>query len=119
MEGKMANPLNEPRKVIPLPSHIEGRFTQAWEDAYSPNWHHPADGMREFIRELLAEKSKNEADMLKALEAVVRAFKRPTPAMQNRGVHDIWRELVDICARARGDEPCYEDKRAAKALAGV
>ncbi len=58
-------------------------------------------------------------EMLKGLEAVIAAFKHHDPKEQNRRVHAIWRELVDICAKARGDEPCYGDKRAAKALAKV
>lgn len=98
----MTNPLNEPRKVIPLPSHVESRFVQAWEDAHSPNWHHPADAMREFVRELLAEKSKNEADMLGAFKVAFvslqgdcgKAFRDLCPA--------TWRNMDAAIEKAGG-----------------
>jgi hypothetical protein len=44
------------RKIAPLdPPEMERRFQRAWEDAYSPKYAHPADGIRDFIREVLAE----------------------------------------------------------------
>ena len=58
-------------------------------------------------------------ELLKGLEAVVAAFKHSDPKEQNRRVHAIWRELVDTCAKARGEELIYGDKHAAKALAKV
>ena len=55
-------------------------------------------------------------DMLKALDAIIRSFKRPTAEAQNRGVHEMWRELVNISARAKGDEAPYGDRDALRAL---
>jgi hypothetical protein len=64
------NPLTESRKVIPLPKDLEKNFISVWEDAYSANWHHPADAIREFIREIISTKpSLTQAEDIELLSA--------------------------------------------------